>query len=133
MSEPESGTRGDVLAEFSRLRREADKSGIGGNGYGLAATWWDYDQDGYCDLYVSNDFEDPDQFWLNDGTGTFRAAPRLALRTSSNAAMAVDFADILAIIAVWGPCGVPCPEDLSGNSQVDFADILAAIAAWGPC
>ncbi|MCP3903814.1 MAG: hypothetical protein GY715_09285 [Planctomycetes bacterium] len=45
----------------------------------------------------------------------------------------VDFADILVIISAWGPCGVPCPEDLSGNGQVDFADILAVIAAWGPC
>ncbi|MCP3902821.1 MAG: hypothetical protein GY715_04220 [Planctomycetes bacterium] len=45
----------------------------------------------------------------------------------------VDFADILAIIAAWGPCGAPCPQDLNGNNQVDFADILAVIAAWGPC
>jgi hypothetical protein len=45
---------------------------------------------------------------------------------------AADFADILAIIAAWGPC-VGCPEDLSGNGAVDFADILLVIAAWGPC
>ncbi|MCP3904887.1 MAG: right-handed parallel beta-helix repeat-containing protein [Planctomycetes bacterium] len=45
----------------------------------------------------------------------------------------VGFGDILAIIAAWGPCGVPCPEDLSGNGDVDFADILAVIGAWGVC
>ncbi|MCP3902431.1 MAG: hypothetical protein GY715_02250 [Planctomycetes bacterium] len=44
----------------------------------------------------------------------------------------VDFADILAVIAVWGPCP-GCPEDLNGNGDADFADILAIIAAWGPC
>ena len=27
----------------------------------------------------------------------------------------------------------PCPHDLNGNGDVDFADILAVIAAWGPC
>jgi hypothetical protein len=45
----------------------------------------------------------------------------------------VDFADILAIIAAWGPCVGECPEDLNGNGQVDFADILAVIGAWGSC
>ncbi|MCP3905929.1 MAG: hypothetical protein GY715_20075 [Planctomycetes bacterium] len=31
-------------------------------------------------------------------------------------------------------CDAPtCPEDLNGNGQVDFADILRVIAAWGPC
>ncbi|MHC5114419.1 MAG: hypothetical protein ACYTGP_08340 [Planctomycetota bacterium] len=48
----------------------------------------------------------------------------------------VDAADLLLLLAVWGPCADPpaeCPEDLSGNGEVDFADILEVIAAWGPC
>ena len=45
----------------------------------------------------------------------------------------VGFSDVLAIIAVWGPCDGACPEDLSGNGTVDFADILALIAVWGAC
>jgi hypothetical protein len=44
----------------------------------------------------------------------------------------VGFGDILAVIAVWGPCP-GCPEDLNGNDEADFADILAIIAAFGPC
>jgi hypothetical protein len=43
---------------------------------------------------VCNDFEDPDLFWLNDGKGTFRAAPRLAVRNTSNSSMGVDFSDV---------------------------------------
>src|SRR2546430_13573703 len=31
---------------------------------------------------------------LNDGKGTFRAAPRLAVRNTSNSSMAVDFSDV---------------------------------------
>jgi hypothetical protein len=62
--------------------------------FGLAARFYDVDGDGDPDLYVCNDFEDPDEFWINDGAGTFRAAPAAALRTASNAAMAVDFSDI---------------------------------------
>ncbi|MCP3905831.1 MAG: hypothetical protein GY715_19580 [Planctomycetes bacterium] len=45
---------------------------------------------------------------------------------------AVDFADILEIIAAWGPC-TACAEDLDASGDVGFGDILQVIAAWGPC
>ncbi len=44
---------------------------------------------------------------------------------------AVDFGDILAILAAWGNKGGP--EDLDGNGVVDFGDLLIVLAAWGPC
>ena len=62
--------------------------------FGLSAKFTDVDGDGAPDLYVCDDFEDPDMFWLNDGTGTFRAVPRLAVRNTSNSSMAVDFSDV---------------------------------------
>ena len=62
--------------------------------FSLAARFYDIDQDGDPDLYVCNDFHHPDQFWINDGQGTFRAIPRLALRSTSVSTMAVDFADL---------------------------------------
>ena len=62
--------------------------------FGLAAMFSDVDRDGDPDLYIANDFEDPDEFWLNDGGGRFRLAPRTTLRTASNSTMAVDFADV---------------------------------------
>ncbi len=62
--------------------------------WGLAARFYDVDDDGDPDLYVCNDFESPDHFWINDGSGGFRMIDRLALRTTSNANMAIDFADI---------------------------------------
>ena len=40
-------------------------------GHGLAATWWDYDEDGFPDLYVSNDEEDRDRLYHNQQDGTF--------------------------------------------------------------
>ena len=60
----------------------------------LAARFYDVNGDGAPDLYVCNDFEDPDQFWLNDGRGNFRLIPRLAIRETSNTCMSVDFADV---------------------------------------
>jgi hypothetical protein len=62
--------------------------------FGLAAMFTDVDRDGDPDLYIANDFEDPDEFWLNDGGGRFRLAPRTTLRTASNSTMAIDFADV---------------------------------------
>jgi len=62
--------------------------------FGMSAKFTDVNGDGAPDLYVCNDFEDPDLFWLNDGKGTFRAVPRLAVRTTSNSSMAVDFSDV---------------------------------------
>ena len=60
----------------------------------LAARFYDVNADGAPDLYVCNDFEDPDQFWLNDGKGNFRLAPPFSIRETSNTCMSVDFADV---------------------------------------
>ncbi|MEO8620176.1 MAG: VCBS repeat-containing protein [bacterium] len=60
----------------------------------LAARFYDVNGDGAPDLYVCNDFEDPDEFWLNDGKGNFRLTPALSIRETSNTCMSVDFADV---------------------------------------
>ena len=60
----------------------------------LAARFYDVNGDGAPDLYVCNDFEDPDQFWLNDGKGNFRLVSPFAVRETSNTCMSVDFADV---------------------------------------
>jgi hypothetical protein len=77
--------------------------------FDLSARFYDLDDDGDQDLYVAADFEDPDQVWINDGTGTFRAVPSLALRTTSNSAMAVDFSDV----------------DRDGDTDIFEADMLS--------
>lgn len=58
--------RGEL--RFTDISKEA---GIDGPDHGLDATWWDYDNDGDPDLYISNDFTDPDKFYRNKGDGTF--------------------------------------------------------------
>lgn len=44
-----------------------DQAGIDGKTLGHSATWWDYDEDGWPDLYVANDFATPDQLFRNNG------------------------------------------------------------------
>jgi hypothetical protein len=63
----------NLLMETGELRFAdvSQHAGIAGPDHGLDVTWWDYDADGYPDLYVSNDFTDPDKFYRNRGDGTF--------------------------------------------------------------
>ncbi|MBT8485184.1 MAG: S8 family serine peptidase [Phycisphaerales bacterium] len=46
---------------------------------------------------------------------------------------AVDFTDLLALLAAWGDCPDPpadCPADFDDSGTVDFNDLLVLLAAW---
>jgi hypothetical protein len=62
--------------------------------FGLDAKFVDVNGDGWPDLYVTNDFEDIDQLWINDTHGGFRLADWKAERQISNSAMGADVADV---------------------------------------
>jgi len=47
------------------------KAGVWGLTQGHTALWFDSNHDGWPDLYVANDFETSDRFYLNRGDGTF--------------------------------------------------------------
>ena len=48
-----------------------------------------------------------------------------------NMSGAIDFGDVLAILAAWGKSGGR--EDVNGDGLVGFVDIVIVLAAWGPC
>src|SRR5205085_4917784 len=83
-----SFTDGRFLDEDGQVLRETPMD------WGLSAQFHDLNGDGLPDLYVCNDLFTPDRFWINQGGGRFRAAPRLALRHTSLASMSVDVADV---------------------------------------
>jgi hypothetical protein len=62
--------------------------------YGLAVQMRDLNGDRAPEIYVCNDFQTVDRFWLNDGRGRFRLLPRLAMRKQSFSSMSVDFGDL---------------------------------------
>lgn len=71
-----------------------EQVGISGIGFGLSVTWWDYNDDGYPDLYIGNDFTDPDRLYRNQGDGTFQEVLGNTLpycSWSSMGAAAADF------------------------------------------
>lgn len=53
---------------FTEITSEA---GIDGPYFTLSAQWWDYDADGWPDLYVANDYFGPDRLYRNNHDGTF--------------------------------------------------------------
>lgn len=63
-------------------------------GYGLNAMAADLDQDGWTDLYVSNDFHENDYYYHNNGNGTFTEINRQAFGHESRFSMGSDIADI---------------------------------------
>jgi hypothetical protein len=85
---PVSFTDGSFLDEAGRPLSKAPLD------WGLAAMFRDVNGDHLPDLYVCNDFQSPDRFWINQGGGKFRLLPAPAQRKSSMSSMAVDFADI---------------------------------------
>lgn len=58
--------RGD--GTFTEVTQAA---GLYGEKQSHSATWWDFSNDGWPDLYVANDFNAPDQMYRNNRDGTF--------------------------------------------------------------
>ncbi|CAH1002071.1 hypothetical protein LEM8419_02988 [Neolewinella maritima] len=63
-------------------------------GFGLGVTVGDVDQDGWPDLFVSNDFFERDYLYYNQRDGTFREALTEHLPEISKGSMGADLADL---------------------------------------
>jgi len=76
---------------FSDVSLEA---GIKEDGYGLGVSISDFNNDGWPDVYVTDDFVSNDNLWLNNKNGTFSNCIDKAMRHQSYSAMGVDAADL---------------------------------------
>ncbi|MEM9410403.1 MAG: VCBS repeat-containing protein, partial [Planctomycetota bacterium] len=77
-----------------------EEAGIGLQPYiGLSSSWWDYNEDGWPDLYVANDFKGPDFLYRNNGPNdkgvvTFTDVSKTAFPHTPWYSMGSDFGDI---------------------------------------
>ena len=72
------------------------ESGIHSNsiGFGLGVAACDINQDGWADLYISNDFHENDYLYINNGNGTFHDQHARWFGHSSKYSMGNDVSDV---------------------------------------
>ncbi|MEM9646970.1 MAG: VCBS repeat-containing protein [Bacteroidota bacterium] len=61
--------------------------------YGLGVGVGDLNKDGWPDIYVSNDYDEPDYMYINQKNGSFKEVAKQALNHMSNFSMGNDIAD----------------------------------------
>ena len=89
---------GDVLLQNNNGKFEdiSEKAGIFGgvNGYGLSASVSDFNNDGWDDIYICNDFHEDDYYYINNQDGTFSEQLANSFSTISRFSMGSDAADM---------------------------------------
>ncbi|MBX7217027.1 MAG: VCBS repeat-containing protein [Candidatus Kapabacteria bacterium] len=87
---PDRLFRNNGNGTFTDVSTEA---GIADKGYALSVMVGDYNNDGWADLYVANDFEAPDLLYINNRDGTFTNQVRQWMKHTSIFSMGSDAAD----------------------------------------
>ena len=71
-----------------------ERAGIQGETLSHSATWWDYDGDGWPDLYVADDFAAADRLYHNNHDGTFTDAIDQVIPHMPYSSMGADLGDV---------------------------------------
>ncbi len=71
-----------------------DKAGITQHARSHSATWWDYDNDGWPDLYAAYDYGVPDSLYHNNRDGTFTDVSGRVLPHTTFSSMGSDYGDV---------------------------------------
>ncbi|HEX2473780.1 MAG TPA: CRTAC1 family protein, partial [Lacipirellulaceae bacterium] len=78
----------------ARFTEVSAQAGVRDNGLTLAATWWDYNHDGWPDLHVANDYFGPDRLYENEKDGTFKDVAPEKLPHTPWYSMGTDVGDL---------------------------------------
>ena len=78
----------------SRFTKVTGEAGLYNKAWGLAGAIGDFNNDGWDDIYVSNDFLEPDMMYINQKNGTFKNEINSRLNHISFNSMGSDYADL---------------------------------------
>lgn len=84
----------DSILGHSIFTDVSQVSGISLSGYGLGVNVSDINQDGWPDIFVTNDFNNSDHLFINDQHGKFKERSKQYFKHASYNAMGNDIADI---------------------------------------
>lgn len=70
------------------------ESGLINKEFSLSASIGDFNNDGWLDIFVANDFITPDKLYINNQDGTFVNQSHIRFKHTSYSSMGSDFADI---------------------------------------
>ena len=84
----------DPAGSWAGFTNVTDRAGITGESLSHSATWWDYDNDGWPDLYVANDYVAPDRLYHNNRDGTFTDTINQVVPHMPYYAMGSDVGDV---------------------------------------
>ncbi len=78
----------------TRFTKVTAEAGLYNKAWGLAAAVGDFNNDGWDDIYVSNDYLEPDQMYINQQDGTFKNEINNRMNHISFNSMGSDYADL---------------------------------------
>lgn len=84
----------DITKKHSYFTNVSKEAGIFDDAYGLGINITDINQDGWKDIYVTNDFLTNDLLYINNQDGTFTNQAKQYFRHTSYSAMGNDISDI---------------------------------------
>jgi hypothetical protein len=82
--------RNDGNGKFTDMTEQA---GLINRAFGLSVSVTDFNRDGYPDLFIGNDYIEPDFLYINNKNGSFTNQIDEYMRHTSNHTMGVDIAD----------------------------------------
>ncbi len=108
------------------------KAGILVPGYPNSVTTADFNRDGWIDIYIANDYDAPDKFYLNNGDGTFTDILQEAMGHTSYYSMGVDAGDLnndgwldLMVLDMVAEDNFRLKSNMSGMNPAAFWKVVA--------
>lgn len=119
--------------DLTKFKDVSQDAGILLRGYGLSASTTDFNNDGWTDIFVANDYDSPDQLFLNNKDGTFRNVITESMRHTSYFSMGSDVGDIdndgwtdLVVVDMVAEDNFGIKSNMSGMQPDQFWNIVNA-------